>query len=530
MSFQQGLSGLNASSKALDSVGNNIANSGTIGFKSASTAFADVFASSLGGGSQVGIGTSVAGINQQFTQGNITVTNNPLDLALNGSGFFRLSNNGSITWTRNGQFNLDKDGFIVSGAGYRLTGYLANESNVIVPSTPAEIYINTSDLQPQPTGGAAGTGTGVEIGLNLDSREDPPATMVPSVLTGTTTTPGLTITAANNQITVSADGVTSGTITIPSAVYASSTALASAVESAINGDTTLAAAGALVDVSVDTAGHIVITSRRNASTSAVTVDDAGATTGATSLLGAASQTGAVANTGFNISDPTTYNSSTSATVYDSLGNPHLMSLYFLKTGANTWNIYTSLDGANLAGPTVATFNSVGALTAPANGIISQTYTSAQLGTGAAALTFPLNLTGSTQYGNIFGVNSITQDGYTSGRLAGLSVASDGTVQGRYSNGQTRDLAQVVLGNFTNPNGLTSLGNNQWSETADSGQPLIGVPGSGSLGVIQSAAIEESNVDLTAELVQMITYQRAYQANAQTIKTQDSVLQTLVNLR
>jgi flagellar hook protein FlgE len=172
---------------------------------------------------------------------------------------------------------------------------------------------------------------------------------------------------------------------------------------------------------------------------------------------------------------------------------------------------------------------VGALT-PGDEIIPQSYTAAALGTGAAALSFDLDLTGSTQYGNIFGVNMITQDGYTSGRLSGLSVASDGTVQGRYSNGQTRDLAQVVLGNFNNPNGLTSMGNNQWVETADSGQPLIGVPGSGSLGVIQSAAIEESNVDLTAELVNMITYQRAYQANAQTIKTQDSILQTLVNLR
>lgn len=410
MGFQQGLSGLNGASKALDSVGNNIANSNTVGFKSATTAFADVFAASLGGGStQVGIGVSVAGINQQFTQGNITVTNNPLDLALNGQGFFRLSNNGTVTWTRNGQFNLDKDGYIVNQSGYRLTGYLADANNNIVPSTPADIFINTADLQPVATGGSAGA-TGLEMGLNLDSRED-------------------IITAA-----------------------------------------------------------------------------------------------------FDVNNPTTYNSSTSATVFDSLGNPHLLSLYFDKTASNTWDVYTTLDGANQAGPTVATFNSTGALISPAGGIINQTYTAAQVGTGAAALAFPLNLTGSTQYGNIFGVNSISQDGYTSGRLSGLSVAADGTVQGRYSNGQTRDLAQVVLGNFTNPNGLNSLGNNQWAETADSGQPLIGQPGSGSLGVIQSAAIEESNVDLTAELVNMITFQRAYQANSQTIKTQDQILQTIVNIR
>jgi flagellar hook protein FlgE len=407
MSFQQGLSGLNASSRAINSVSNNIANSGTIGFKSATTSFADVFAASMGSGNQIGIGTSIASINQQFTQGNISVTNNPLDLAINGQGFYRLSNNGAITWTRNGQFNVDKDGYVVNANGHRLTGYLANASNVIVPSTPAEIYISTADLQPQATGAG---GVGLQIGLNLDSRQ----------------------------------------AVIPAA--------------------------------------------------------------------------------FNVADPTTYNSSTSATVYDSLGNSHLLSLFFKKTAANTWDLYTTLNGTHLSAATPVVFDSAGALTSPASGIVAQSYTAAQVGTGAAALSFPLNLSGSTQYGNIFGVNMITQDGYTSGRLSGLSVASDGTVQGRYSNGQTRDLAQVVLGNFNNPNGLSSLGNNQWAETADSGQPLVGVPGSGSLGMIQSAAVEESNVDLTAELVNMITYQRMYQANAQSIKTQDSIMQTLVNLR
>jgi len=407
MSFQQGLSGLNASSKALDAVGNNISNSGTVGFKSSYAAFADVYAASLGSASQIGIGVSVPGINQQFTQGNITVTNNTLDLAINGQGFYRLDNNGSISWTRNGQFNLDKDGYIVNSSGYRLTGYLANASNLIVPSTPAQIYINTSDLQPQATGASAAA-TGLEMGLNLDSRE--------------------------------------------------------------------------------------------------------------SVIAAA----------FNVTDPTTYNSSTSATVYDSLGNSHLLSLYFKKTAANNWNIYSNLDGGAVAGPTALVFNTTGALTTPATGIIAQSHA---VTTGAVSpLAFDLSLSGSTQYGNIFGVNSISQDGYASGRLSGLSVGADGTVQGRYSNGQTRDLAQVVLGNFTNPNGLNSLGNNQWAETADSGQPLIGVPGSGTLGVIQSAAIEEANVDLTAELVNLITFQRAYQANAQTVRAQDQILQTLVNLR
>jgi flagellar hook protein FlgE len=425
MSFQQGLSGLNAAAKSLDTVGNNIANSGTVGFKSSSTLFADAYAASLGGGSQIGIGVSVGGISQQFTQGNITTSNNPLDIGINGQGMFRLNNNGSITYTRNGQFNIDKDGYVVNPSGNRLTGYLANSANIIVPSTPADIFINTADLQPQPTGGPGGTGPGVRIGLNLDSRQK---------------TPDITT--------------------------------------------------------------------------------------------------------FSFTDPATYNSSTSATVYDTLGNPHLLSMFFVKTAtANEWELHTNLNGGttigtDAQGPDLLVFDSnggfartpplTGPITNPPGGIVGQSFV---VTTGATdPLAFDLNLTGSTQYGNIFGVNSVAQDGYTSGRLAGLSVSSNGTVQGRYSNGQTRDLAQVVLANFNNPNGLASLGNNQWGETADSGQPLVGVPGSGSLGVLQSAAIEESNVDLTAELVNMITQQRAYQANAQTIKTQDQILQTLVNLR
>lgn len=405
MSFQQGLSGLNAAAKSLDTLGNNIANSGTVGFKSSSTLFGDVFAATLGGGIQVGIGVSVGGVSQQFTQGNLTVTNNPLDLAINGQGMFRLSNNGATTFTRNGQFNIDKDGFVVNASGYRLTGYLANTANIIVPSTPAEIFINTADLQPQPTGNSS---VGARIGLNLDSRQP------------------------------------------------------------------------------------------------------------------------VNALAFNVNDPTTYNSSTSITVFDSLGNAHLMSMFFKKDSSNNWSLYSNLDGGGPSPPTTLSFSPTGALTAPASGIIAQTHA---VTTGATSpLTFNLNLVGSTQYGNIFGVNSVAQDGYTSGRLSGLSIAADGTIQGRYSNGQSRDLAQVVLANFNNPNGLTSLGNNQWGETPESGQPLVGVPGSGSLGALQSAAVEESNVDLTAELVAMITQQRAYQANAQTIKTQDQILQTLVNLR
>lgn len=214
-------------------------------------------------------------------------------------------------------------------------------------------------------------------------------------------------------------------------------------------------------------------------------------------------------------------------VYDTLGNSHVMGIYFVKTAtANQWSLYTNLDGGAPTAATTVTFTAAGQLSG-----FTPVAQSFAVTTGATSpMTYNLDLTGSTQFGSSFGVNRIAQDGYTSGRLSGVAISPDGIMQGRYSNGQSRNLSQIVLVNFNNPNGLQPLGGNQWAESSASGQPIIGAPASGTLGVLQSAAIEESNVDLTAELVSMITAQRNYQANAQTIKTQDQVLQTLVNLR
>lgn len=440
MGFQQGLSGLNTSAKALDVVGNNIANSNTVGFKAARAEFADVFAKSLAGGgaSPVGAGVQLANVAQQFTQGNITTTNNPLDLAINGGGFYMMSEGGSLTYTRNGQFSLNKEGYMVDSFGRNLQGYIpSTPGGPIVASAPANIFIDPSDLPPKIT-------DEVSVGLNLDSRKDPIDPLV---------------------------------------------------------------------------------------------------------------------TPFDKDNPLTYTSSTSMSIYDSLGNPHVMSLYFAKTpNAREWNVYGGVDGTTPLGvnlgagygvPATVEFTTSGAVNlingAPAATLttasidLSQVFTELNatpplpnpplVNSAAATIAFSdFDMTTMTQFGSPFGVNALNQNGFSSGRLAGLSVSSEGVVQGRYTNGQSRDLAQVTLARFTNPNGLTSLGGNQWQETDDSGQALIGVPGSASNGLIQSAAVEEANVDLTAELVNMITQQRAYQANAQTIKTQDSVLQTLVNLR
>ncbi len=407
MSFEQGLSGLSAASKNLDVIGNNVANANTVGFKQSQAQFADVYANSLStaGGTQVGIGTKVATVAQQFAQGNITVSSNPLDVAINGGGFYRMSNNGVISYSRNGQFQLDKSGNVVNSEGDRLTGYAANASGILNTATPTDLQISTADLNPAAT-------TKVNAVINLDSRQ-----------------------------------------------------------------ATLSAAA------------------------------------------------------FNINDPTTYNSSTSVSTFDSLGNAHTLSTYYVKTAANTWSVFAANDGVQIgAAP-------LGNLVFKSDGSVDTALTtlpmavSAAVTTGATSpMTLNLDYTGTTQFGSAFGVSTMNQDGYTSGRLNGFNIGADGTIVGRYTNGKSATLGQIALANFTNPQGLQPLGNNLWAESAASGAPLVGTPGSGSLGVLQSGAVEDSNVDLTSELVNMITAQRVYQANAQTIKTEDAVMQTLVNLR
>lgn len=406
MSFQQGLSGLNAASRNLDVIGNNVANANTVGAKSSRAEFADVYATSLygaGGSGFNGIGVTVADVTQQFTQGDISTTNSALDMAINGRGFFRMSNDGELTYTRNGQFQLDKDGYIVNAQGGRLTGFPADANGVVNIGVPTELRLQTGDVAPRATDAGA-------IGANLDAGAIAP------------TTP------------------------------------------------------------------------------------------------------------FSLADASSYNGATSLAVYDSQGAAHTVAVYFRKVSDNNWDVYAAADGTQLGAGALGSFSfgADGRLAAA-----SPTSVTVNVPVPAAVggnLPVPIDLSRLTQFGSAFSVSELSQTGYAAGRLTGFSVASDGTVLSRYTNGQTLAQGRVVLVNFTNPQGLQSLGGNQWAETADSGVPMAGSPGAGSLGVIQSGALEQSNVDLTAELVNMITAQRVYQANAQTIRTQDQIMQTIVNLR
>jgi flagellar hook protein FlgE len=380
MSFQQGLSGLNASSKNLEVIGNNVANANTIGAKSSRAEFGDMYASAINGTS-IGIGVNLQAVTQQFTQGNITTTDSPLDLAINGNGFFEVSNGSQTLYTRNGQFQADKDGYLTTNTGLKLVGYPASKDGTIQPGAAVPLQLPTGGVDPNPT-------SGITVEMNLDSRK---ATTLPA-----------------------------------------------------------------------TAPQIDFTNAK------------------------------------------TYNDATSVTVFDAKGQDVALTYYFQKSATDTWNVYATANGASV--------NVDGA------------------GNPLPITGIALNLTGATQFGSGFGVTNMTQDGYAAGLLTGVTVEKSGIVMATYSNGQAKAAGQLELATFRNPQGLTPLGGNMWARSYASGDPTVGAPSTGNIGALQAGALEESNTDLTGELVDMITAQRVYQANAQTIKTQDQILQTIVNLR
>ena len=421
MSFQQGLSGLNASSKNLDVIGNNVANASTHGTKTSRAEFADMYATALGGGggTQAGVGVAVARVAQQFSQGSITSTNNPLDMAISGNGFFQVrSVDGSTAYSRNGEFKLDSKGLIVNNQSQQLMGYAADAAGVIQPGQASPLKL--------PTGGISPNGTSrIDMTLNLDSRAP---------------------------------------LTLPSA-------------------------GAPID----------------------------------------------------FADAKTYNSATSVNAFDANGKAVSLTFYYQKAAPDKWNVYVTADGTPTAvdgagapkpvtsvqftpsGDKVVTPASSVPLDVPAGPLVNGVQNLAITG-------IKLDMTNATQFGTQFTVTKLEQNGYTAGDLIGVGVENDGTVQARYSNGQSKAAGQIELANFRNPQGLQPVGGNAWTRSNSSGEPVLGVPGSGNLGMLQASALEESDVDLTGELVNMMIAQRVYQANAQTIKTQDQILQTIVNLR
>lgn len=451
MSFQTGLSGLNASGKALDVIGNNIANANTVGMKSSRTEFADVVASAIGpsgggGAGGSGIGTSIATVSQQFSQGNISLTGNTLDLAINGGGFFMLQKtDGTFSYTRDGQFKLDANGNIITNSGAKLRGYTTDTLGNPTTTLPGPLSLPTGAPIP------AKATTAINAEMNLDARAK----------TATSTNPPTPIATYGTALTAyDSEGVE-----VPVSLYFVKTG---------------PDAWDVFDGTTVTAGSTALTA--NAATRAT---DA-------------------ANTAWNANP---------ANAADPL---------FPKPTIAGGGLTLVASGALFS----MTFDTSGKLTSPLTApTVQLTSPNPLIGTFPATL----DMTKVSQYGAAFGVSTLKQDGYTAGNLTGISISEKGVITTRYSNGQTQAHGQVALADFRNVQGLQPDGDG-WTETSTSGQAISGAPGQGNFGGVRAGALEDSNVDLTSELVNMMTAQRNYQANAQTIKTQDQVMSTLVNLR
>lgn len=451
MSFRTALTGLNAASADLSVISNNIANNNTTAFKQSRAEFGDIYSlSDLGTSTRRSVGTGVKlnSVTQIFKQGNLETTSNPLDLAIDGEGFFVLQDlDGSNLYTRAGAFGVDKDGYIVNTRNQTLQGYLTNPTTgEIDPGNEGQLRTQTANIDPKQT-------TTGEFGINLD------------------------------------------------------------------------------------AGSVAPTQP------------------------------------FDFKDSRTYNFSSALTIFDSLGNSHSLNSYFVKLAAvpggapagttGAWNVYFSMDGLQLNGnalPAAGVATPTGALGFNAFGAATGTYVGAVWSTNISLnLTIvptngpnpingtpngsenPINFTGvppgvtikldtTTQYGSPSSTNAATQDGFATGRIVGVDVGEDGTMNGRYSNGQAKVLGQVILANFRSTAGLSPIGDTSWVETSASGQPVKGPPGTASLGLVRAGALELSNVELSEQLVKMISAQRNFQANAQVISTADQMTQTLLNIR
>lgn len=404
MAFQQGLSGINSASRNLDVIGHNVANASTVGMKASRAEFSELYASSINasGGVNSGIGVTVSKVTQLFTQGNVTVTGNDLDVAINGNGFFELTQpNGGMAYSRAGMFKLNNEGEVVTNQGAQLMGYPTDENGTRLSFTTQPLTL--------PTGGPipARATTQLTAEFNLDARAPIAATATPPT---------------------------------PLSTYG-----------------------------------------------------------------------------------------TSVIAYDPQGLEIPVGLAFEKIGNNQWNVYTSVNGSDPAAstPFVISFLSDGTLD-PATTIPPLTLTSPNDPT----VTFPITMSfgDATQFGIDYAVTDLTQDGYRPGELTSLKIDETGVITASYSNGQTRAAGQIALVNFRNVQGLQPIGNGNWEATYATGEPVHGAPGEGKFGNLRSGALEDSNIDITAELVSMMTAQRAYQANAQTIKTQDQVMSTLLNMR
>jgi flagellar hook protein FlgE len=467
MSFNIALSGIAAAQTDLNTTANNIANVATVGFKESRAEFDSVYANSLFSNvaTKVGDGVAVSAVAQQFHQGSLKFTQNPLDLAITGSGFFATVDNigdQNLSYTRAGTFKLNDESYIVDNSGNYLQAFPVN-----LDGTSASVSLSTTQaIQIPEVAGTPQSTSDVTLSMNLPSSDE----------------------------------------------------------------------------ALDPAK-------------------------------------------FNPKDPETYNNATSITIYDSLGESHILTTYYVKpenAAADTksqWLSFATIDGEPVApwdenlvtDTTTGEINVSYEVDTDGDGIFDGTkeasYTDendvvhrgvllefdnagAFTGTIPVELTFePLGNTGAnilgpgtdgsqtltmtyenpTQYSSGFEVTTLEQNGLTVGRVTGIQIDETGLVEATYSNGTTDALARVAMVRFKNEQGLRQQGSD-WEATQNSGAPIAGEASAGSFGSIRSAALEQSNVDLTNELVDLITSQRNFQANSRALETNNTLQQTILQIR
>lgn len=541
MPFRTALSGLNAASADLRVIGNNVANAGTVGFKKSSVNFSDVFATSNLGtpSSAIGSGVRVSSINQQFSQGNIEFTDNTLDLAISGQGFFRLNDGGNTIYTRSGAFGVDRNGFVINPQNQRLTGYLADGAGNITGAL-GDVRLDTSDIAPRAT-----TTVGMNINLNASARSPagPDAsTFISFGSTGSNptlddTASPATLAAPFTLIDRYGREVTGAQLQFTHVGGVSGNEWTVELLGAGGTSTT-----ATIDVGASNTGFLSWDPDGGAGAQLPIELEFDVST-FQQVSGGGNDISASANgalqAAFDPRDAATYNNSTSLTIYDSLGAGHLATMYYRQTGIpNQWESYLyigdqQVSGAQTNGSDLLQFSSDGSLSSiNGNAVPPSTITMPAFnpGNGSGNLSLDMDYSSISQFGGGFNVVALAQDGYATGRLSGIDIDSTGVMLARFTNGQSRVMAQIAMVNFSNPQGLTQLGESSWAESFESGDPLVATPGSSNLGLIESGALEGSNVDLTEQLVRMITTQRNFQANAQVISTADTITQTIINIR
>lgn len=438
MSFYTSLSGLNAAQTNLNVTSNNIANVGTIGFKSSRAEFGDLISASpyQSANSIVGSGTRLKSISQEFSQGSVEQTSRSLDAMISGGGFFVTKSNsdGQVRFTRNGSFTPDPLGNITDSAGNPVQGLPVDPlGNVTATGLGAlqTLHIPATNGTPKQTGA-------MSLLINFPSDADLPASRS-------------TYTAANP--------------------YA-----------------------------------------------------------------------------FNPNDPQSYNATASTTVYDSGGNAIPADIYYVRTGqqtvdaagnvtgANTWEAHMYVGdkevfptgGATPTTPLQFTFDTNGVMTSPTAPV---SYASVQPTGAVAPLTITADYGTATKQGAFgFSAVSFTQDGHTTGKFNSVSIDPKGLVQASYSDGSVVNIGKLAIANFTNPNGLHQAGDTNWTATGSSGMPQIGEAGTDGRGTIAESELEMSNVDLTSELVNLISAQRNFQANAKAIDTDKQMLSSIINMQ